>query len=224
MSLVVTIPADDRNLLTPEQMRLAAGLAVDDESMDEALAILNGVVSDQICDACAISIGNGAGPTLRRETLTETFRSRSIFNPRQRRNPPPLYLSRRHDVEIVSITRDDVEEDAASYSVESEAGLVYRLARDTHEVWTGREIVVVYEAGFETVPDGLVGAASDLVRHRRSEVSRDPMTKSHRVQVMGVDEVETQYWVNAAGSSAYSSPIPPDIAAKLARYMNAVRL
>lgn len=220
---VVTTPAADRKLLTTEQMRLAAGLGAADSSLDTSLAALNAVISDQICDACAIAVGNGAGPTLRRETLTETFRVNRV-NQRHRRIPPPLYLSRRHDVVITSITRDDVVEDAANYSVESEAGLVYRLSDNICEVWPGREIVVVYQAGFATVPDGLVGAASDLVRHRRSEVARDPLIKSHRVQVDGVDEIETQYWVNAAGSMVHVSPIPADIAAKLSRYMNAVRL
>lgn len=213
--LTVTTPATDALLMTQEQMRLVAGLAVDDASQDEALALLNARISAEVYDACGIAIGNnGKEPTLRQETLTETFRC-----------PPfgPLILSRRHNVEIVSVTVDGVLLDGAGYEVESEAGLLHRLAESQRCVWRGAVIIVVYKAGFETVPPALVGAASDLIRFRRSEIERDPLIRSQRIRVDGVEEVQTDYWVNSVTSgSASGAAIPPNVAAALSRFTNVV--
>lgn len=56
------------------------------------------------------------------------------------------------------------------------------------------------------------------MRLRLSESSRDPLVKSQRVEVDGVETVETGFWVNAGGSS--SGPAPADILAKLSRFTN----
>lgn len=210
--LVVTTPAASRKLLTSEQMRVAAGLASSDSSQDTTLNVLNDRVSEDICTACNIAVGSGAEPTLRQERLTETFRGVCTEE---------LILSRRHDVEIISVTVDDDLADADTYEVNAEEGLLYRLDDDERTIWAASKIVVVYDAGFDTVPPGLVGAASDLLRLRNSETSRDPLVKMERVDVYEVEEIERQFWVSSAGSSNSTTTVPPEISARLKRFMNA---
>lgn len=216
--LIVTEPATDPLLMTVEQMRAAAGLAADDVSHDEALAPLNARISAEVYDFAGIAIADsGNEPTLRQETLTETFRCPSNG---------PLVLSRRHNVEIVSVTVDGEALDAVGYEVEAESGLLHRIVGQHLSCWRGSLITVDYKAGFATVPPALIGAASDLIRFRRSEVERDPLVRSQRVKVDGVDEVQTDYWVNSVTSgsvSASGAAIPPNVAAALSRFVN-VRL
>lgn len=214
--LLVTQPADERRLLSTEEMRLATGLATSDASQDAALAMLNARISAEIVEACRIAIGNGAEPTLRRETLQERFRL-------ERDDHGPLVLARRHNVEIVSVTVDGVALAAGDWLLDSEAGLLTRLRCGLESRWTGSIVLVNYHAGFTDVPPDLVGAASDLVRLRRSEVARDPLTKRERVDVAGIEQIETEYWVSAAGASASSGPVPPELTQRLSRYVNRTR-
>ncbi len=214
--IVITTPAADANLLSAAEMRLAAGLADNDTSQDASLALLNARISADIHSACRIAIGAGSPATLRRETITETLRLES----KQRGKFEKLRLARRHEVTITSVTADNELLSVAEYEVDPESGLLTRLENDEPWRWYEAKFVIVYAAGFSTVPADLIGAASDLVRLRTSELSRDPLAKRERVKVDGVDEVETDYWVNAAGTSSLEGPVPPDIARKLRRYMN----
>lgn len=213
--LIVTTPATDALLMSAEQMRVAAGLPSGDTSQDAALALLNARISADVYDVCGIAVADdGKEPTLRQETLTETFRYPSSG---------PLLLSRRHHIEIDAVTVDGELLDPAEYEVEAESGLLHRVVGQHISCWRGSLVTVVYKAGFATVPALLVGAASDLIRFRRSEVERDPLIRSQRVKVDGVDEVQTDYWVNSVTSGSASSTgasIPPNVAASLSRFMN----
>lgn len=209
--LLVTVLAADPRLMDVEQMRLAAGLQATDNSRDVELNLLNLRVSADITDACRVAIANGGEPTLKQETLSQVCRGGLRG---------PLILARRHNVEIVSAVADGTTLAADQYEVEGEAGLLWRLCDGAQVSWTERKIVVTYKAGFAEVPAALVGAASDLVRLRLSELSRDPLVKSQRVEVDGVETVETGFWVNAGGSSSSSGPVPADILAKLSRFTN----
>lgn len=213
--LIVTTSADDPFLMTPAQMRVASGLAPGDTSQDVPLALLNARISAEIYDFAGIAVADsGQEPTLRQETLTETFRCPSSG---------PLLLSRRHHVEIVSVHIDEEAIDPDGYEVEAEAGMLNRVVGNYLSCWRGGTITVVYKAGFEIVPATLIGAASDLIRFRRSEIERDPLVRSQRVRVDGVDEVQTDYWVNSVTSGSASSAgasIPPNVAAALTRFVN----
>lgn len=212
--LTVTSPAEDPNLVSIEAMRLAAGLVPTDASRDTELALFNKRISADIAVACRVAVGNGADPTLRQETLTQVFRKVG------RRG---LVLARRHNVEVVSIVLDgsSLAVDVDFY-VNSEAGMLFRLRGDREIEWCGRMATVVYKAGFDTVPADLEGAAMDLARIRLSDASRDPMVKGERVDVPGVMERETSYWVGAVPGASSRGPVPTDIMAKLSRYTNVV--
>ncbi len=210
-TLIVTTPANDPNLLTPEQCRLAIGLGSGDTSQDAALLILNGRVSSDICSACGVAVANNAEPTLRQETLTETFIGSRLG---------PLILSRRHRIEVTSLTEGGGLLDASQFMIEAEAGMLVRWSGTSERQWSEASTVVVYKAGFATVPGDLVGVAGDLLRLRKSEASRDALVRSERVDIPGVEEVQRDYWVNAAGTTAATGPVPPEYLARLRRYRN----
>jgi hypothetical protein len=207
--LVITTPADDHALAPIEAMRAAAGVA--DDSRDDELEALSLRISAEIVDACDVAVGEGAEPTLRKERLTETFSGH---------HDDALILSRRHNVEIVSVTEDGVTATLDARSLESEKGLLYRWIDGRKSFWNAREIVIVYDAGFDTVPPGLVGVVTDMARIRLSEASADPLVKAVTVDVEGIDSVRTDRWVGGLPSGKSNGGLPPDIMARLARFMN----
>lgn len=210
--LSITTPAASLQLLSAEQLRVAAGLGSGDASQDASLTPLGLRIAAEIAAVCKIAIGAGRAPTLRKERLTETIRGA--------RSRDQIILSRRHDVSIVSVTIDGSALTGADYEVEPESGLLYRLSGDSRVCWGFAKAIVVYDAGFETVPDELVGAASDLVRIRLSEAARDPMVRSESSEVPGVLNERTDYWVGAIPGSAAAGGIPSDVAARLGRFSN----
>lgn len=209
----ITTPAADPNLLTIEEMRLIAGLATTDTSLDGELAPLRLRISAEIHTACRISVGPGNPPTLRRETLSEMIRLPSG-------SAGALVLSRRHDIVIASITADGALLVAADYEVDPESGLLTRLYNDEPSAWMETKVVIAYEAGFATVPQDLIGAASDLVSYRRSEAKTDPLVSRTRIRVEGIDDIQTDYFATRGQSAGLAGSLPTDIAAKLQRYMN----
>ncbi len=220
MSLVVIEAAADPKLLTIEQMRAAAGLDDDDTSQDAALTALNARISADIHDACRIAVASGHEPTLRQETLRETFRPSCITSAR-RRPPAPIILARRHEVEIVSIEAGGVTLAESDYELDNESGLIWRATDGQHQYWTGSPVTVTYKAGFAETPAVLANAALDMVRLRRSETERDPLVKKTVVDVDGVERLETEFWVTAGGSAQTLSTLPPVISASLRRFYNA---
>lgn len=208
--LTITIAADDTMLLTIEQLRASAGLAADDATQDASLEIIGARISAEICSACAVEVGNGGDPTLRRETVSETFRRRGQGG--------PLFLSRRHQIEITTITDEGgavVSSD--NYDVNSESGMIDNISG----CWPSATYTVVYEAGFDDVPADLTGVAFDLARIRLSEQGRDPLVKATDVTVPDVEEISTQFWVGAIPSAGVRpTGLPSDLMARLKRYIN----
>jgi hypothetical protein len=207
--LALTQAAGDASLLTAEELRAAA--AVSDSSQDSKLAVVGRQIAAMICAECGIAVCAGAEPTLRQETVTETFRNACTRE---------LILSRRHNVEVTSITIDGAEIDLSTVVADPEVALLERIAPAR---WHGREIIVVYKAGFSTVPEHLKSLAADAVRWRLSMTGRDPLVKSQSVEVDGVDAVRTDLWVGGLpGQDAGAGGLPGYIAAQLARYRNGV--
>lgn len=214
--LQIITPADDLLLAPIEAIRTAAGLAAGDTSRDAELTEFGKRVSAEIVEACRIAVGDGeeepAEPTLRRETVKETFcgAGREV-----------LVLSRRHHVKILGVTEDGRPVTLDTRALRSEPGLLYRWIDGHQSFWTAREIVVEYEAGFETVPFSLAGVVVDLVRLRLSQASIDPLLKSTRVEIVDVETVQTDRWVGAT-PGADSAGLPPEILGRLSRFFNPV--
>jgi hypothetical protein len=211
--LEVITPATDPWLLTLDQMKEAMGVTLNDGTRDAELNQLRASLSAQIYSALNIAIGNGAEPTLRRETLREVQ-----IGPAS----GPLILARRHRVKLLSLTGWHGGTTLDDYFVEDESGIVKRPGR---HMWgcsgggAGR-VVIEYEAGFDEVPPALVAAAMDMVRLFRSETNRDPLVKREVVDVDGVERIEQEFWVTAAGATTVNSPIPGSILATLKRFRN----
>ena len=214
--LQIIAPADDLLLAPIEAIRTAAGLAADDGSRDDELTEFGKRVSAEIVEACRIAVGEGedeaAEPTLRRETVKETFcgGGREV-----------LVLARRHHVKILGVTEDGRPVTLDARALRSEPGLLYRWIDGHHSFWTAREIIVEYEAGFETVPFSLAGVVVDLVRLRLSQASIDPLVKSTRVEIVDVETVQTDRWVGAT-PGADATGLPPEFLARLGRFFNPV--
>lgn len=215
--LQVSTPAEDLLLAPIEALRSAAGLAANDASRDVELTELGKRVSAEIVEACRISVGEteeeeGAEPTLRRETVKETFcgSGRDV-----------LVLARRHNVKIASVAEDGRTVTLDARALRSEPGLLYRWIDGHQSFWTAREIVVEYEAGFETVPFSLAGVVVDLVRLRLSQAAIDPLVKSTRVEIVDVETVQTDRWVGST-PGADTAGLPPEFMARLGRFFNPV--
>ena len=206
--LTITTPASDLQLLSIEEMRELAG--VTGAGQDDTLNRLGLRIAADICAECNIAIGAGKPPTLMQETCTETFCDVCGWT---------LILSRRHDVEIQSVTVDGASLANDEYEVDAESGLVARLRDDDRTQWSGRKITVVYKAGFAEVPADLARAAADFFRLTWSESSRDLAVKAERVDVDGVEEREITYWAGALPGST-SGPVPDIVAGQIARFRN----
>ena len=212
-TLVVTTPASSLQLLTIEEMRAAAGVAEGDSSKDVLLQARGLAIAAAIMSECNIAVGNGADPTLLQETLTETF-----YHVHTRE----LLLSRRHNIEIVSITGDGIPLDAAEWQVESESGFLHRLwAEDGRpRGWSASKLVVEYKAGFVTPPGDLKMAAMDFYGAVSQGAGRDPLVKSETHEIPGMETVTKDYWVGSVPGGATEDAVPDVVSGQLKRYRN----
>jgi len=210
--LVVSNPASDTSLAPIEALRAAAGVSTADTSRDVELVALGERISAEIVEACRIAVGEGAEPTLRKEELTETFSGCC---------DDVLILSRRHNVKITSVTENGMAVTVDARGLRSEAGLLERWVNGQRSRWSASEVVVVYDAGFETSPASLVGVVTDLARIRLSQAAADPLVKSTRIEVADVDTVQTDRWVGSVPGTGETG-LPAEIMARLARFINPV--
>lgn len=192
----ITTPATDRNLLTAVQLRRAAGVSADSVELTE----LGLRVSDSISNMCKVISDGVSVPTLRSETITQTFRSVC---------QDELLLDRVPVTSITSVTVDDTV--LADTEYEQSTGLLRRLNTSDHQIrWYGRKIVIVYVAGYATVPTDLALAAAEYVKLLWSAGDRDPTKKAEWIDGMGKDE-----WFEGGDDMVMES-----IKGRLAPYMN----
>ena len=198
--LSIAAAAADRTLLTVAELRAAVGIP---SGKDTELAALNDRVAASIVRACRVASAGATPPTLRLETVVDTFR----FTSRQN----ALVMSRRPIVEITSITEAGTALAAADY--ETDSSLLFRLTSDEMSPWACGKIVVTYSAGWETVPPDLKLAAAKLAGVFWSEGTRiDPNLK--RVDIPGV--MEKEWWVGPSDDPA----IPQEVLDLLESYTN----
>ncbi|OWV67936.1 hypothetical protein ATY76_13500 [Rhizobium sp. R339] len=210
-TLVVTTAATDLTLLTVAERREAAGLAEDDASKDALLLTLDQRIAAAIMSECNIAVGSGGEPTLKKETLTETF-----YNVHLER----LLLSRRHNITITSLTDGDTALTTDDYIMDPEAGILARMRSDCPMSWRSSKIVVVYTAGFETIPADLKFAAMDFFRSEWLARSRDPLVKRVQTDVFEVESTTTDYWVGSVPGQAREGAVPDMVAGQLKRFRN----
>lgn len=201
--LTITTPADNRSLLTPVQLRIAAGLAADDTSRDDELVEIGVIVSDTISEWCNVA-GDGVTPvTLMQETIVETFypeiRSSSFF------------LARRFLGDVTVVEGGVTLTVGNDYTIEGNQ--LTRRSSGSKICWPGAlTIVVTYEAGFADVPSTLAAEAAKLVAKAIAggASTTDPMLKTQSVNIPGVLTESREYWTG--------SEVSPDMVERLSRY------
>ncbi|WP_136617059.1 MULTISPECIES: hypothetical protein [Mesorhizobium] len=185
-----------------------------DSSQDTKLAALDLRNSAAIMTECKVAVGAGAEPTLRQETLTETFRGVDVA---------ALQFSRRFNIEVTSLVEDGEPLTADDdFAVDPESGLVARLVNNREVRWCATKIIAVYKAGFADVPGDLAEAAMEFMRLAWAEKGRDPSLKSEVVDIPDVRRVERDFWVGSIPGKGTESAVPEIVAGKLARFINPV--
>lgn len=141
-------PADPRLIISLAEARAAldvptATLTNDDE--------LRGYIA-----AATIVIENIVGTVLSR-TVSETHSGAGR----------PFLALRQYPTAITSVTENAVTLGSTAYAFD-EAGLLWRGSQPNAGVWSAaspRNVVVTYTAGASSVPDNIIKAAANLVRH-----------------------------------------------------------
>ena len=212
--LIVTEPAEDLQLLTEEELRVAAGLEPDDDSQDAALAVHGLRVASALAGACGVAKAGydvsllplrGEAPrTLKAETLVQTFRVTPGYQ------YGSLFLARWPVLEIVSVTADTTGLTTDDWELDIPMGSLTRVSGNGTLYWPCGRVIVEYAAGYDTIPEDLKGYASRLVGWYSQTTGSDP-TEKH-VEIPGVITIDR--WVD---QSATDSLMPEDITAGLVR-------
>lgn len=210
-TLTITTAATDPQLLTIEEMRATAGVM--DNSQDAKLSALGLKIASDICVECNVAIGSGAGPTLRRETITEVLRG--VYT-------DTIVLRRRHEIAITSVVEDGTTLTAdTDYLVDPETGFLTRLCSDLPTSWCAEKVTIVYAAGFSTVPRDLADAAADAFRAAWFASTRDPLVKGIETDIPGLQRKRVDYWVGSVPGQSNEGAVPDAVDGKLKRYRNA---
>jgi hypothetical protein len=214
--LTVTEPAEDLQLLTEEELRVAAGLEPDDDSQDAALATQGLRAAAALAGACGVARAGydvsllplrGEAPrTLKAETLVETLRVRPGYQ------YTTLVLARWPVLEIISVTADTTDLTTEDWYLDIPMGTLDRISGNETLPWPCGRVIVEYAAGYDTIPEDLKGYASQLVNifHQTTTSSVDPNTK--HIEIPGVISIER--WVD---QTATDSIVPDDIKTGLVR-------
>ena len=210
-SFSVVTPATSLLLLTIEQLRAAAGLAVGDTSRDDELTLTGIGISTDIAVTCGV-FGDGVNQvTLLSEQVSETLWH---FD-----RPCEVFLARRFVSAIAEVLEGGVALTTSDYTIDRETGMLYRVSSGRPWVWPQGELKITYTAGFSTAPADLQMAAVELARMRLSASSRDPLVKSESIEIPDVQTKRQDFWVGALPGSDVG-PVPKEILARLARYMS----
>jgi hypothetical protein len=201
--LRVIAPAEDRNLLTLEELRDAAGVPADDAT-DAKITTLGLRVSDLISRACNVAAGGPHPPTLRKEVVADD----EGCWPRGE-----WILSRRFAV-VTAATIAGVPIALDGLSADFSTGILSRLDRclPTHGRYD-----ITYEAGFEEVPEDLKYAAVLAVREFWASADRDPLLRSENVEGIG----RFDYQIDATSQNGWKA-LPYATMAAISPYRSVV--
>jgi len=209
----VTAPASDLTLLSIAELRTAVGLS--DNSRDADLTRIGGYIADAIAQACKVATDGATPPTLRQESLTETFRLNRWWNRTSHYTPKEmLILARRPIVSVASVVEagNTLDPTAPDYEIRSGTGMLLRLFNNAPSHWAHDLIVVTYTAGWATVPQGLKRAAEKMMRLYWAQSTRDPLLRQENIP--GV--LEQTYWIGSPSDPS----IPQDVMDDLGPYIN----
>lgn len=205
--LTVSTAATDRKLVDSADVTTAFG---SDVIASDTLLLQ---ISDAISRECRVPEASGptgpAVPTLRSETLVETFRKSSLasesswpYEETQRRETT-LFLSRMPVASITSVVADGETLATTNYEIIGSEGRLVRLYSDTPTAWSAKKVVVTYVAGYATVPEDLKLAALLAVQEKTSSMTRDPLLRAETHEGYG----SFQYALSTRADSAFPAAI-----------------
>lgn len=210
--LTIPSPNTDRSLLTISELRSAAG--VTGSARDTELTVLGDAVAALITSACQVTRVGAIPPTLRQESVVETFRApvHHHYHWLAIDRAGALRPSRTPIVSVESVVEGTTTLTTSDYQIDGAA--LYRMSGGYRTHWRHGPIVVSYTAGWATVPADLKWAATKFVQAALLENGRDPLLK--RKVIMGVSEYE--WWIDPTKDSV----IPPEVMDILVRggYVN----
>lgn len=123
----------------------------------------------------------------------------------------PLRLQRTPVLEVISVAEDGVEILPAAYELDTEAGLIHRLADGWQSAWWVPRVTIEYVGGYAQadIPGDIQRACTDLVKLRYFSRSRDPALRSERI----LDVIEASW--TASSSTSTKRGLPLDLAERL---------
>jgi hypothetical protein len=191
MTLTIVTPNTDRSLLTLGERRAAAG--VSDGSRDAELTALGNYVDAMITKACQVARAGAAPPTLRLESVSETYRLKSTQT--------CLIVARFPVVEFGDVVENDTVLADAEYEIDGRC--IYRISNGARTCWPCGAVVVPYSAGYAVVPADLKYAAMKFMQGELSRGSRDPLLRSVSIP----DVISKDYWVDPGKDTV----VPADV-------------
>lgn len=199
MALTISSPNTDRSLLTVAERRAAAGLSSNDNSKDAELNALGGYVDAVITKACNVAQAGAIPPTLRLESVVESFEFKSLQS--------GLFLARKPVVEVTAVTEAGSALAADGWELDGQA--LYRVSGSARTEWGIGEAAVTYSAGYATVPDDLKYAAIKFMQAELVSKGRDPMLRRYSIP----DVIEQEFWVDPTKDDI----VPAEVMAILTR-------
>jgi len=186
VALTISSPNTDRSLLTAAERRAAAGLAASDTSKDAVLVPLANYVDAMITKACNVAAAGAIPPTLRLESVVETFDFKSAQN--------GLFLARQPVTEVTAVTEAGSELSSGDWELEGRG--LYRSTGSERMTWSVGQVSVSYSAGYSTVPYDLKYAAIKFMQAELNTAGRDPLLR--RVSIP--DVIDKEFWVDPTKS------------------------
>jgi hypothetical protein len=213
--LIVTVPASDLQLLTDEELRVAAGLQPDDTSQDAMLATVGLQAAAALAGACGIAKAGydaslaplrGEAPvTLKAERLIQTIRVRTTDQVQK------LLLARWPVLSIISIIEDTTGLVVDDWELDIPEASLTRVSGNSTLNWPSGRVIVEYEAGYDDpIPTDLKGYAARLVSLYDQTLGAD--LSERRVEIPGVITLER--WVDTTATDVL---VPEDILTGLQR-------
>jgi hypothetical protein len=199
MSIVtVTTSTTETRLATLDALKSELGITGDER--DEYLG--------NLLDQSSATIETYLNRVLWTETISEVFRDGEIPG------NGVLWLARWPGNAVTSVTVDGNA--VTDYEVDPSNGALYRLDADGDRLYwqsgSVRKIVVVYTAGYDTMPLDIVRACLDLTKTKYYAQLRDPSMKSE--EIPGV--IKQEFWIGQVGSE--EGGIPSLIASSVDSY------
>ena len=192
----ILTPATDLALLSPAELRVAAGLAEDDASQDTSLAMLGLEAAEWIAEICGIRTAGARSPTVIAEELRETFPALWLG--------PELVLARRFVADVTVTENGAALAEGTDFVVLDDRGVIQRMASGYGLAWQAAPIVVEYTAGFSNgspsnVPAAIKGVARDYVQRRSGVTALAP--DELRVRSETTVDLDSVSYFDAASSS-----------------------